>query len=79
MSPQAQVLEDLLPGWWHWRRCVVERGGLWEYVTSLYFWCISCFVFAIEDMSSQRLAPATMPAACCHASLTFWTLIPPEP
>lgn len=37
--------------------------------------CSLCFVFVLKDVISQLLALASMLATCCHASLSWWTLI----
>lgn len=44
-----------------------------------HFQCIPCFVLMVEEVLPQLPAPVAMPATCCHASLTQWTLIPLEP
>lgn len=55
---------------------------LCEFVASIYFSFVLCFMLAIEDGISQRLALATMPA-CCHASCrdgrpSFWNHQPQQ-
>lgn len=53
----------------HWR-CVSSLAPL--PVRSL------CFLFTVEDVSSQLPAPAPLSANCYHASLPRWTLLPLE-
>lgn len=52
----------------------LESRGFFLLVYSL------CFLFMIEDVSSQLALPAAM-STCCHATLPFWgqTLVSLEP
>lgn len=72
---QAQVSEHLAPSWWHYlgRWFSPARGsmslgmGFEDHKLILVLVFSFCFMLAFEDVSPQRSAPATMPAACCLA------------
>lgn len=49
---------------------VCHRGWVLKYYkTSAFLVCSLCSTGAGQDVRPQFLAPAAMPAACCHSSL----------
>lgn len=72
----------LVSSWWHYlemwwqvqpcERSYVKGGWGGGYSKGLKLHCTSswlCFVFAIQDMSSQLLVPPILPVVGCHPSL----------
>lgn len=78
---------QLVPSWWCClgRWCGLSGGSIchWGWalrVSSLVPLPVHslCFLFTVEDISTQLPAPAPLSANCCHASPPRWTLLPLE-
>lgn len=79
MGPIDSIMfECLVPSWWNCLEridgCGLADGSMslrvgFESVKPLSLpICSLCFMFVVQDMSSQLPAPVPMPTSCCHVS-----------
>lgn len=75
--PVASVLCGIMEVKTCWRKYITKAGYENDNLVPL-LGCFLCFVFMVQDVTSQLLVPATMPGSCCHVSPQGCILLPPK-